>query len=264
MQIAISTESLSHNTVTALEKAADLGFTHVELNLQTDEFGYGYRRRTNARFYRQLSRELKRFGLSVWSATSPPLTQAQMFFERARKDILLSGAIAAGLVDAQVYVVRPADVFTSEIEFESYLKDELSPPVVEGFDEAWVQTVNRRMTMALRNQSHWIGALLTNESGRMNIITEHLAVGWAMDVPAALSRGDMASWLKAVGERIAVAHLYDFVEEEKRAPLQEAWQEWLPALAQTRLKCAVIHAPDSATDDDLVRSRNYLEGIRDQ
>lgn len=261
MQIAISTESLSKNTVTALEKAADLGFTHVELNLQTDEFGYGYRRRTNARFYRQMSRELKRFGLSVWSTTSPPLTQAQMFFERARKDILLSGAIASGLVDAQVYVVRPADVFMSEIMFESYLKEGLAPPVVEGFDEAWVQTVNRRMTMAIRNQSHWLGALLTNESGRINTVTDHLAVGWAMDVPAALSRGDMNTWLKAAGDRLAVAHLYDFEEEEQRPPLQEAWQEWLPTLGQTRLKCAVIHAPDTANDDDLVRSRNYLQDI---
>ncbi len=261
MQIAISTETLSRQTPAALERAASLGFKTVEINLQSDEFGYGYRRRTNARFYRTLRKQIDDLGLRVWSVSSPPLTQEQMFFERARKDILMSGAIAAGTLGAQVYVVRPADLFTSEINFESYMRDRGAPAVIEGFDEAWVQTVNRRMTMAIQNRSHWVGALLTNEAERIQKVTDDLAVGWAMDVRGALSRGDMATWLERAGDRLAVAHLYDFVDEQQCSPVDADWATILPALMQTRLKCCVIHAPHAGSDEELLRSRDYLLGI---
>lgn len=261
MQIAVSTASLSRNTVDALTQAAALGFTHVEINLQTDEFDYGYRRRTNARFYRQLRKQIDNLGLRVWSVTTPPLTQEQMFYERARKDILLSAAIAAGILGGQVFVVRPADIFVSEITFESYINQKLAPPVIEGYDDAWAQTVNRHMSMALRNQNHWIGALLTNQSERLAKVTGDLAIGWAMDVRSAANRSDLAGWLALNGERLAVAHLYDFVDEQYRPPLGEEWRDWLPQLAQTRLKCGVIHVPHPAGADELARSRDHLQQI---
>jgi sugar phosphate isomerase/epimerase len=261
MQIAISTETLSRETPAALERAAALGFRTVEINLQNEEFGYGYRRRTNARFYRSLRKQIDDLGLRVWSVSSPPLTQEQMFFERARKDILMSGAIAAGTLGAQVYVVRPADLFVSEIGFESYMRERGAPPVIEGFDEAWVQAVNRRLTMAIQNRSHWVGALLTNEAERIQKVTDDLAVGWAMDVRSALSRGDMATWLERAGDRLAVAHVYDYLDERQCAPTEGDWATLLPALGKTRLKCCVIHAPDAGSDEEILRSRDYLLDI---
>ena len=65
MQIAISTGSLSQETPKALEKAAALGFRHVEVNLQTAEFDYGYRRKPDVRFYRQLRKQIDELGLVV-------------------------------------------------------------------------------------------------------------------------------------------------------------------------------------------------------
>jgi hypothetical protein len=257
VQIAISTESLGGDSTTAIQEAARLGFQTVEVNLLPAEFDYGYRRRTNARFYRALRKELDRLNLRVWSVTSPPLTQEQMFFERARKDILMSAAIAAGILGAQVLVVKPADIFTSEMNFESYLRDSLAPPVVEGYDEAWVQAVNRRMSMALRNHNHWVGALLTNEVDRLHKVTEDLAIGWAMDVPRALQRNDLNSWLAKNGDRLAVAYLYDQEEGRQCAPRRPEWKTWLATLGQTRLKCAVISAVD-ATTEELAQSRDFL------
>ena len=73
--------------------------------------------------------------LSVWSTTTPSLTQQQMFSARARKDILMSSAIAAGLVGSRVFVTSGLDVFRDEDLVDAYFERGLSPPVVAGFDE---------------------------------------------------------------------------------------------------------------------------------
>ena len=127
MQIAISTGSLNPSTTDALQRAKALGFSHLEVNLQPDEFGYGYKRKTNARFYRGLARTLKETQLSVWSTTTPPLSQQQMFSQQARKDVLMSSAIASGLVGSRVFVVSALDVFRSEDRTGNYFEKALSP-----------------------------------------------------------------------------------------------------------------------------------------
>ncbi|MCB0007569.1 MAG: hypothetical protein KDE04_13985 [Anaerolineales bacterium] len=167
MEIAISTASLNPSTPAALARAQSLGFRQVEINLQPEELGYDYKRKTNARFYRGLARTLAEQKLSVWSTTTPPLTQQQMFSARARKDILMSSAIAAGLVGSRVFVASGLDVFRDEDLVDAYFERGLSPPVVEGFDEAWVQAVNRRVAMAIRNEDFWIGLPLLNRPDRL-------------------------------------------------------------------------------------------------
>jgi len=263
MHIAIRTASLSENTPTALERAAALGFRHVELNLLNHEFGYGYKRKANVRFYRELKRQLDTLGLSVWSFTSVPLTQEQMFFERARKDILAGAAGAGGIVDAKVFVVKPADLFTSEINFESYLDQKSAPPMTEGYDEAWVQTVNRRMTMALLNYDHWVGIPLSNNATRMQKITTDLGIGWAMDVRRATHRGSMDEWLKQVGDRMAVAYAYDLGTDGETpcTPNGPEWSAWAASLKQTRLKCLVMHAQPTQSDEAISQSRDYLQSL---
>lgn len=260
MHIAIRTDSLSHNTSEALERAAALGFRTVEINLQNHEFGYGYKRKANVRFYRELKRQLDSLGLSVWSFTSVPLNQEQMFFERARKDILMGAAGAGGIVDAKVFVIKPADIYTSEIAFETYVSDNSAPPVTEGYDEAWTQAVNRRMTMALLNYDHWVGIPLTNNTERMKKITTDLGIGWAMDVRRATHRGNMDEWLKQMGERLAVAYAYDLAADDETicAPVAREWQAWAESLKQTRLKCMVMHANLSQSDEEITQSRDYL------
>ncbi|MEW5986326.1 MAG: hypothetical protein AB1791_06805 [Chloroflexota bacterium] len=265
--VAINTGSLGKQTPLALERAAGLGFRTVEVNLQTEEFGYGYQRKPNVRFYRELRRQVDSLGLSVWSVSAPPLTQAQMFYERARKDILMQAAGAAGILGAQVFVTYPADLFTTEIQFETYLREDRAPATIEGFDEAWAQVVNRRMTMALVNWQHWLGAPLTNQAERMAKITDDLAIGCALDMRRAVTRGALADWLEKISERLAVAYLYDLAAGEGevspayRAPLDSQWQEWLPLLAGTRLKCLVMRADPEQSDEEITRSRVYVEDL---
>ncbi|MCL4870876.1 MAG: hypothetical protein KJ063_18105 [Anaerolineae bacterium] len=261
MHIAISTASLGHNTPDALERAAALGFRHVEINLLNHEFGYGYKRKANVRFYRDLKRQLDELGLAVWSYTSVPLTQEQMFFERARKDILIGAAGAGGILNARVFVVKPADLFTSEINFESYLNDQNSPPMIEGYDETWAQTVNRQMTMAMQNYNHWLGIHLSNSADRIKKITYDLGIGWAMDVRRAIQRGTLAEWLQAAGERAAVAYAYDLEGEMVCAPAAAEWAAWAETLKQTRLKCVVIQANPAQSDAEIRQSREYFEEL---
>lgn len=262
MHLAINSGSLNPDTPAALRQASALGFNMVEINLQNAEFGYDFRRKPGGRFYRQLKAQLDDLGLSVWSTTAVPLTQPQMFFERARRDILIGGATAAGILGSRVFVTQPADLFSSEIAFNNYLNDNTAPPTIEGFDEAWVQCVNRRVHMALLNMDYWLGIPLTNQVDRMERITTDLAIGWAMDTPLALHRNTLHNWLAALEQRLALAYIYDLDDEGRvTAPHAEAWQEWLPRLAQTSLKCLIIRAGAGQTPAEIVDSLEYVRDI---
>lgn len=260
MHIAINTSSLADNTPEALERAADLGFSRVEIDLLSNEFNYGYRRKPDVKFYRQLSEQLQRMKLSAWSVTAPPLSQEEMFSKRARREILKGGAGAAGLLGAKVFVVRPADIFLDQLSYDQYIQDHSAPPVVEGFDEAWVQVVNRQMTMALLNRDYWIGSVLTNHPERLTAITSDLAIGCAFDIRRAVYRDELPEWLGQLGDRLAVAYAYDLDEDGSvSTPSDVSWQGWLRALMPTRLKCLVLIAGRDQQDDEITSSRMALE-----
>ena len=261
MHIAIRTAALSTDTPTALQRAADLGYRIVELNMQAAEFGYGYRRKTNARFYRTLRAQLTALHLDVWSATPPDLTQAQMFSEQARKDILLSGAIAAGIVGSRVYAVGHSHVLQGEAVVATYFNEKMAPPVINGYDEAWVQSVNRRTAMAVRNSDDWIGIPLVNQPERIYKLTEDLAIGWAMDLPVALKRSPLPAWLEKLSTRLALVYAYDESDAGRVVPQEEAWTGRVAALRATQVKCLVIGGDVIQDDAALLRSRRFLEGV---
>lgn len=263
MQIAISTRSLGGTTPQALQRAAELGFQTVELNLVSDEFAYGYRRKPAVQFYRELRQQIDALQLSIWSVTLPPLTQEQMFGKRARRDVLLNAAGAAGVLGARVLVIDPAHLFSSEDAYEAYIADGLAPPIADGYDELWAQVVNRRMTVALRNVNYWVGSVLTNNPARMRKVTFDLGIGWAADVPRAVQRGGLDGWLEEVGERAAVAYAYDWAEDEttQLTPEDESWQGWLPLLQRTRLKCIVLHGHPNQDAEEFVASRDYIADL---
>lgn len=263
MQIAVSTLSLGNMTPEAVQRAAELGFTTVEINLLSAEFAYGYRRKPAVQFYRDLRAQLDALGLGVWSVTLPALTQEQMFAPRARRDVLLNAAGAAGLLGARVLVIEPAHLFSSEDAYEAYIADGLAPPIVDGFDELWAQVVNRRMTLALRNTNYWVGSLLTNQASRMRKVAFDLGVGWAVDVPRAAQRGSLDSWLEEAGERAAVAYAYDWAEDEttQLTPEAPSWQRWLSLLQRTRLKCLVLHGHPNQDGEEFIASHRYVAGL---
>lgn len=262
MQIAINTGSLSQDTPEALEKAAALGFRHVEVNLQTAEFDYGYRRKPNARFYRQLKNQIDEMGLIVWSVSAPALTQEQMFSSRARKDILMSGVGAAGLLGSQVYVTGPTDLFQDEDALLTYFDKREAPPIINGFDETWAQAVNRRMALAIRNYDYWVGSPLINNAERMNNLTDALAVGCALDIRLAQHRNPLPVWIEQLNERLAVAYVYDLGEDGRpKTPTGEEWAEWLTPFKQTRLKCLVMSAANDQSDSEIIDSRTRLAEI---
>ncbi len=261
MHLAISTHSLSDNTTDALARAAALGFRHVEINLLPAEFGYGYRRQTNARFYRELRQRLEDLSLQVWSTTTPALTAEQLFSQQARRDIFLSSAIAAGVLGSRVIIVRLSDILRSENEAMAYFQDNLAPPVIDGFDEAWVQAVNRRVSMAIRNEEYWYGLPLINQVERVARVTSDLAIGWAFDLRQSSRRAPPTAWLAPLSERLALAYAYDLEAGRPCAPRAAEWSTWLPPLGQSRLKCLVLVANPDQTDAEIVASRDYLSRL---
>jgi hypothetical protein len=262
MQIAINTGSLSQDTPEALERAAALGFRQVEVNLQTAEFDYGYRRKPNARFYRELRKKIDELGLSVWSVTAPPLTQEQMFSTRARKDILLNGIGAAGVLGSQVYVAGPTDLFQNEDALLVYFEKGDAPPVIEGYDESWAQVINRRMALAIRNYDYWMGSPLINQVERIHTLTDALAVGCALDVRLALHRNPLSAWITQLHDRLALAYVYDLAENGiPKTPAGVEWAEWLTPLKKTRLKSVVISADIHESDSDIKEACMRLQEI---
>ncbi|HSH01910.1 MAG TPA: hypothetical protein VLL52_05270 [Anaerolineae bacterium] len=262
MHIAINTASLAPNTTDALNRAAKLGFSHIEINLLTEEFAYGYRRKPNVRFYRNLKKQLADLNLNVFSVTTPPLTQAQMFDSRARRDVIHGAAGAAGILGAQVFVTRPADILTSEEAVTTYFDVVTAPPIISGYDELWAQVVNRRLNFTMLNQAHWLGIPLTNHVDNIAKLTADLAIGFAMDIRSASRRGTIDTWLQKMGDRLAVAYIYDGGEETPyQAPMADDWQEWLPPFTTSRLSAIVMQADFNQTDDQLLASRDYLQGI---
>lgn len=262
MNLAINTASLSDDTAEALDRAAALGFDTVEVTLQPDEFGYGYRRRPDVKLYRTLRQQLDENKLSAWSVSAPQLTQRQMFSPRARREILINGAGAAGVLGAKVYVVEPAHLFANEDITETYFREQTAPPVVDGFDEAWAQVVNRRMTFAVDNASYWIGLPLLNNAERMAKVTRDLGIGWSGDLRRA-STSDITQWLTLCGERLAVAHAYDLAEdgETRLTPEDEQWADWLAPLADTRLKTVVLHGHPNQDDNEFIAARARFEAM---
>jgi hypothetical protein len=73
----------------------------------------------------------------------------------------MNGVGAAGLLGSQVYVTAPTDLFQTEDALLAYFNKPEAPPIINGFDEAWAQVVNRRMALTIRNYDYWIGAPFT-------------------------------------------------------------------------------------------------------
>lgn len=205
MQIAIGTNSLNINTPAALERAAALGFAWVEINLQSAEFFDAASGKPNLRFYRELRIQLDTLGLSVWSVTTPPLTSIQQASSQTRKDMLLAVASAAGALAAQVVVTEPGNLFSNMAALTPYFAGTTAPPVIDGYDDVWVQIVNRRMKLALRNTQSLHGAGI-DSTQHMAKVTRDLAIFCALDVRHALDDAPLDVWVGALRNRIAVAH----------------------------------------------------------
>jgi hypothetical protein len=185
-----------------------------------------------------------------------------MFSTRARKDILISGIGAAGLLGSQVYVTGPTDLFQNEDALLAYLNEPDAPPVIQGFDEAWAQVVNRRMVLAIRNYDYWMGAPLINQAERMQKLTDDLAVGCALDIRLAQHRNPLPAWIDCISDRLAVAYVYDLGEDGRpTTPAGDEWAGWLIPFRKTRLKCLVISAGQGRSDVEIIEGRTMIEEI---
>ena len=214
MNFAISTQSVSDSTETAINAISEMGIEWVEINLQTDEFAYGAKRRPNAKFYKSLKGAIDTAGLKVWSVTAPKLTPEQMFSERARREILLNGIGAAGVLGAKTFVVEPVHILGGENSAETYLNADklLTPPIIDGFDEAWAQIVNRRMGFSLLNKQYFLGQPLTNQADDLAKITEDLGIQTALDIDSASQRGTLESWAEKLTDRLTHIVVSDTAE----------------------------------------------------
>ena len=220
MIFAITTDGLAPDTPTALQKVSDLGYQHLQLDLLSAELNYNYRRLVDVAFYRQLQKQIERLGLQVIAVRLPPLTQPQMFSLRARKELLINTIGLAGSLGAKTVVCEPAHIFTDEEAVTRYLRQKGAPPIIEGWDSAWAQAINRHLQLALLNRDYWIGSPLTNHIAQCAQITTDLGIQWACDVAVARQHQPLQKWLSQLGERLALAYT-ESDDESKNLALRE-------------------------------------------
>lgn len=245
MNFAVSTQSVagsSEEAIVALGGKA--GVEWIEVNLLTDEFGYGGKRRPNAKFYKSLKQKIDEAGLKVWSVTAPALTPEQMFSEKARREILLNAIGAAGVLGAKTFVVEPVHIFVGEKAAETYLNTTklLTPPIIDGFDEAWAQVVNRRMGFSLLNKQYYLGQPLTNQADDLAKITGDLGIQCAIDIDSASQRGTLESWAEKLTDRITHITVSTTTEASGLEKI----------FASTRAKTIVLDSPTLLSSDELL------------
>jgi len=259
MQIAVSTGSLSLNTFEAIERAAALGFNAIQVNLQQAELRYDWNRKPDLAFYQRLGEAIRDRNLTVVSAHHPILNGAQAFSQRARAELLQAAIHAAASLGAPMLVVHPADIFTSAEDLEAYFLEHNAPPVIAGFDEAWAQSANRKLRLAVENVNYWRGTIMTNHAEHLAQVTEDLAVYAVLDVWRGADKPNIQRWVEKLGQRILLLHLHEAVDgREHLPPLSEKWAEWVPLLRGTAAQAGVIEASDP---DGLARARQYLASL---
>jgi sugar phosphate isomerase/epimerase len=250
MHIAIKTSALGESVTEALARAKRLGFTHVEVALVSAEFAPATQRQPAARHYRQLRQHIDQLGLGVWSVTLPALDPD------AHKQSLLNAVGAAGILGARAFVVEPVHIFSAADALDAYLRTPGSaPPTVAGFDEAWAQVVNRRMTLALCNVEATAATPLINQPDRLGRAAFDLAIGVALDVPLALKQWPLDKWLTALAGRLAVTYVGVDSAETDRALAPEN----LIKLTQATLPCVVLSGPATHSDADWLAARQQIE-----
>ncbi len=272
MDIAINTGSLSLNTIEALERARELGFGAVEVNLQQGEFGYGYTREVDFDFYRRLAGEIEARGLKVTSLHNLGLNGAQVFSSRARGEILKAAVRAGALLGAPVLIVHPADLFSGYEAMEEYFQGvpDSSPPVVEGYDEAWAQLANRHMALCVENVNYWDGTPGTNQPERMARLLDDLAAMSVLDVRRAVRTGPetptvraaLSRWMDRIGARLRLIHVHDAKGAREHEPsLAADWADMAPLLRGSPARACVLEVDRRHGDDQLRASRAYIDEL---
>ena len=172
-QLAVSTDSLAIPSTEALTRAADLGFTHVELK--------SARRRGPATAIDAARTSPSTAKISSGTRTPSacrcgrlrsPYSMSQMFSARARKEIMLNSAGAAGTFRGtrdgrranprRMKAKKPFDACIG--------RDRGAAAKFAGSTNSGAITI-RRMTLALTNSSYWLGAALTNNPKRLQQAT---------------------------------------------------------------------------------------------
>ena len=264
VNFAINTGSLSRNTPVAVAQAKALGFAALEVNLQQSELRYDFDRQPDFDFYDALAQEIRLRGIQVLSVCNVSLTAAQVFSQGARREILQAAARVTARLGSSVLVVHPADVFASEEALTAYLSDDSKEqgelPLIAGFDHVRSELDQLQVRLALENVDHWRDTLLTNQAENMRALAEALDCLVCLDVQRSLDRPNLERWVELVGQRVAVLHLYDQVDDrDHHPPLEPAWIKWVALLKGTAAEACIIEANSTPTASGSIRaSHDYL------
>ena len=260
MQLAINTGSLSFDTRTAIAEVHSLGFTAIELNLQQAELAYGFQRRPNLNFYRDLARELALRKLTVTDVHALFLNAAQMFSARAKREVLSAEAQATQMLGAQILVVHPTDILDNEEWLDLYAADpEMKLPLVEGMAAVIREVQSGGVTIALENVQHWHDARSTNDAQVMARLVEALDCHVTFDVRRGANQPSLERWLELLGNRMSVLHLHDALGGvEHHPPAAPEWRQIIPRLKRTSAQVCVLEATANRNPGAIKVSREYI------
>ncbi len=260
MELAINTGSLSFDTRAAIAEVHSLGFKAIELNLQQAELAYGFQRRPNLNFYRDLARELALRKLAVTDVHTLFLNTTQMFSARAKREVLSAEAQAAQMLGAKILVVHPTDILDNEEGLDSYAADpEMKVPLVGGMASVIRELQSGGVTVAVENVQHWHDARSTNDAQVMARLVEALDCSVTLDVRRGARQPSLERWLELLGHRMPVLHLHDtFGGVEHHPPAAPDWRQIIPLLKRTSAQVCVLEATANRNPGAIKASREYI------
>ncbi len=265
MKLGITSGSfLPKSTKEAVLKISRLGFEEVEVNLQHFELGYGFEKRINTSFYKDLRALVKELLMNVISTHASFLLGVQVFSENARMKILKKSIEIARLLESNVLVLHPEHIFKTHEEAISFLSMPNERFLIKGFKQLLMNAKNHGIILGIENIQIWHDFPLLNDPDNMLRLMDFLEdAGVVIDIYHSELANNTQQFIDKLGNFIVNVHISDTNYTKKRMLPGEGKTDWKQVLSCLKRvnydKCLVMELSETFTASQLLRSKRFIE-----
>lgn len=242
----------------------------IEIHVQSNELNYGFDKKADIVFYKNLCVEIAERSLKVTSVHAPRLTFEQVFTMKAKAAILDKCIEILDLLEGEVLVIHPEHVFKTHEDAETFLSSKDEPiwnHLIGGTRELLTKARDHGLLLGLENIKTWFDYPLLNNTENMlkvidSIQDEGLCV--ALDVLHSELAGISSDFIKELRKRIVNISISDLDSTRQRIVPGEGkirWELLVPLLKTTAANCLVFELAPKFDDNQLLRSMKYITSL---
>ncbi len=250
----------------------EIGILDVELTLQANEFRLGFDRSLQMPLYPELHQMVQKGALYIHSVHAPHMDAEHGHSLRAREDYLRHTVETAHSLGAQVIVVHPFHLFTSQEAASAYLRGDLSvvdQALLPGIRSLLDQAGTYGIVVSMENVKIWVDDekdYFNEPDNVRRLITglAHPMFGVTLDIVHAGPIGHLDTFLDRTGKDIVNLHLADIELPYGRVPVGEGIIDWpvlIPKIAQLPNLHQVTVELTQATPDEMIRTYKVLKDL---